>query len=54
MCDGNISHVYIAMEILFCQCATRENIYSRFLGLIMVIVKFVFSTSQLKMLIYCQ
>lgn len=34
MHDDNVSNVYIAMEILFCQCAAKENIYLRFLALI--------------------
>lgn len=52
--DDNVPHVYIAGEILFCQCAAKENIYSRFLCLIVLFKKFVFSISQLKMLVYCQ
>lgn len=37
MHDDNVSHVYIAKEILFCQGATKGNIYLRFLGLIVVL-----------------
>lgn len=54
MHNDNVYHVYIAMEILFCQCATRENICLRFLGLIEVFVKCVFTINQLKILLYCQ
>lgn len=52
--NDNVPLVYIAKEILFCQCATKENIYLRFLGLIVVSVKFVFSISQFKILLYRQ
>lgn len=48
MHDDNVSHIYIAKEILSCQCATRKNIYSRFLGMIVVFLQFVFSISQPK------